>query len=584
MEPAQDQPLKSRDPGLRPATVAGVWRALNAPRQVDGGALRYACIALLAFYVAAAALRPMPGEPLAFWLRAAACAYIAAGAVLGPRIGWRGLRLFTVGLALVLNLVAAIVVLLRGPIPSDLAVIGLTMFGPTVFLQTAVDILLVVAVLVVGAALLLSVWLPSAVGSAAIVIGGALLAGALTALVLILFRDRVSVSTAWWQDACARERALRELTEVAAPQLGEGVVARELATRLRSAFGSGHSALVAVEADGAPRVLATAGLWSAAEPSGAALRALLATLADRRPLHHPALSDAALPWATPGGTLVALPIVLDDQVAGAAVLSAPGRRPVGEEELLLWRAMANQAGVALGSARLFARLQEALRARSEFVNTMSHELRSPLHVIIGYADMLADGRGEVAPAAGRIRANALELLQLVENTLGVARLASGRLTVQASEFELAPLFDELRESVAALPEAGGPPVDWHAAADVPRLRLDRLKVKEIVHNLVSNALKFAGGSAIAVRAANDHGRLRIDVRDHGPGIAADEQVRIFDLFERGGAGAARAAGAGLGLYIVRSLAELMGGEVVLESGPGRGACFTVWLPFRIEDG
>jgi len=578
-------PGGSAEPGIRPATLAGMWRALNAPRSIDGAAVRYACVALLIFYGIAALLRPIPGEPLAAWLRGAVLAYIAAGAVLGPRMGWRGLRLFTVGLALLFNVVTAVLALVRGPVPSDLALLGLTMFGPTVFLQTGVDLLLVVATLGVGAAVLLGVWLPGALATTAIVLGGALLAGAVTAVVLILFRDRVSVSTAWWQEACARERALREFTEVAAPQLGETVVARELATRLRGAFGTGHCAIVAVESGAPPRILATAGIWSGGAPDGEALAALLARLADRQPLLRQRVEDAGLPWATPAGTLVALPIMLDDQVGGAVVLSAAGQRPVSEEDLLLWRAMANQVGVALGSARLFARLQEALRARSEFVNTMSHELRSPLHVIIGYADMLADGRGDAPAAAGRIRANALELLQLVENTLGVARLASGRLTVQASDFELGPLFDELRESVAALPEAGGPAaVAWRTAGDLPPLRLDRLKLKEIVHNLVSNALKFADGAAVTVSAANDHGRLRIEVRDQGPGIAPDEQMRIFDLFERGGAGAARAAGAGLGLYIVRSLAQLMGGDVGLESAPGRGACFTVWLPIRLEDG
>jgi signal transduction histidine kinase len=574
-----------RDPALRPA-LAGMWRALNAPRPVDGAMVRYACLTLLTYYVVAALLRPMPGEPLAFWMRGAVSLYVIAGAVLGPRLGWRGLRVFTVGLALLLNVVTGTLALLRGPVPADLAVVALSMFAPTVFLQTAGDVLLVVVALSLGAAVLLTVWLPAAIGTAAIVLGGALLAGALTALVLILFRDRVSVSTAWWQEACARERMLREFTEVAAPQLGESVVARELATRLRSAFGTGHCAIVAADSEAGPRLLATAGLWSGSAPDAEALRALLASVADHQPLLlHQVVDDTRLPWSTAGGTLVALPIVLDDQMGGAVVLSAASTRLVSEADLLLWRAMANQVGVALGSAHLFARLQEALRARSEFVNTMSHELRSPLHVIVGYADMLADGRGETAQATGRIRANALELLQLVENTLGVARLASGRLTVQPSEFDLAPLFDELRESVAALPEAGRPgSIVWQADADLPRLRLDRLKLKEIVHNLVSNALKFADGGAVAVRAVNDHGRLRIAVRDQGPGIAPDEQLRIFDLFERGGTGASRASGAGLGLYIVRSLAQLMGGDVALDSAPGRGACFTVWLPIRIEDG
>ena len=578
--------LADRRPGARPSAPGELWRALNAARPVDGVAVRYASLALLAFYVAAGLLRPMPGQGLAIWVRGAMCAYIAIGVLAGPRFTWRALRLFTVGLALTLNFSTASLVLLRGPIPGDLAVLALVIFAPTVFLQTATDVLVVVVALAAGATGMLSLSpVPTTTPTAAIVIFGALLTGGLTALVLIIFRDRISVSTDWWQDACARERALREFAEGAAPQLGEGVVARELATRLHHAFATGHCGLVALDAGDGPRVLATAGRWSEAAPTDAALRAMLGPLADRQPRLRSRVGDEALPWATAGGTWVALPVVLDDVVAGAVVLSAPTERPVGDEELLLWRAMANQVGAALESARLFARLQEALRARSEFVNTMSHELRSPLHVILGYAEMIADGRGDPAAAAGRIRANALELLQLVENTLVVARLGGGRLTVQASEFELQALFDELRESVAALPEAGaGAQIEWRIPRGLPPLYLDRLKVKEIVHNLVSNALKFAAGAPIEVAATHDAERLRLEIRDAGPGISAADQARIFDLFERGDARtAAGASGAGLGLYIVRSLTHLMGGEIALESAPGRGAQFTVWLPIRIED-
>jgi signal transduction histidine kinase len=109
-------------------------------------------------------------------------------------------------------------------------------------------------------------------------------------------------------------------------------------------------------------------------------------------------------------------------------------------------------------------------------------------------------------------------------------------------------------------------------------------VKEIVHNLVSNALKFAPAGTVNVHATDAGGRLRIDVDDSGPGISASDQERIFGLFERGNGGAVdTAAGAGLGLYIVKSLAQLMDGEVALTSAPGQGARFTVWLPIRMED-
>jgi signal transduction histidine kinase len=292
---------------------------------------------------------------------------------------------------------------------------------------------------------------------------------------------------------------------------------------------------------------------------------------------------AGLPWLVAGGTLVVLPIAGDDAVAGAIILSTAAPRPIESEELLLWRAMANQVGVAVGSARLFTRLQEALRARSEFINTMSHELRSPLHVILGYLDMMADGT-DPAFVAERIRASALELLQLLENTLSAARLGTGKLRLQPSEFALAQLVNELRESVGALPEAArGVPVRWEVANDLPVVRLDRLKVKEIVHNLTSNALKFTERGEVVVRIGREDQQVRVDVEDTGSGIPRDAQARIFEMFERVETDdGPRAPGVGLGLYIVRSLVRMMGGAVTLASEPGRGSRFTVWLPIGGE--
>src|SRR5262249_11490860 len=166
--------------------------------------------------------------------------------------------------------------------------------------------------------------------------------------------------------------------------------------------------------------------------------------------------------------------------------------------------------VAGYSGRLNERLQwwqeacererAALRAKSEFLSTMSHELRSPLHVIVGYTDMVADH----APAAlraplGRIRSSALDLLQLVENTMNAARLEAGKLQLELATFEPAAVLREVAENVGALPEAKrGVPVRWRVPSSLPAVHLDRLKLKEIVQNLVSNALKFTREGEVTV--------------------------------------------------------------------------------------
>jgi signal transduction histidine kinase len=227
------------------------------------------------------------------------------------------------------------------------------------------------------------------------------------------------------------------------------------------------------------------------------------------------------------------------------------------------------------------RERAALRAKSEFLSTMSHELRSPLHVIVGYADMVADDAPALAAPLARIRGSALDLLQLVENTMNAARLEAGKLQLQLATFEPAAVLREVAENVGALPEAKrGVPIRWRVPASLPFVHLDRLKLKEIVQNLVSNALKFTREGEVTVDAAAEGATLRISVRDTGPGISAAAQTRIFDMFERvePAATGARPPGVGLGLYIVRSLVDLLGGTIGVESAPGEGACFTVRLP------
>ncbi len=232
------------------------------------------------------------------------------------------------------------------------------------------------------------------------------------------------------------------------------------------------------------------------------------------------------------------------------------------------------------------RERAALQAKSEFLSTMSHELRSPLHVIVGYTDMITDeAPATLAPPLARIRGSALDLLQLVENTMNAARLEAGRLQLELAVFEPAAVLREVAENVGALPEAKrGVPVRWRIPPTLPAVHSDRLKLKEIVQNLVSNALKFTRDGEVTVDAAAEDDALRISVRDTGPGISPSAQARIFDMFERGELGSTgpRPPGVGLGLYIVRCLVDLLGGTIGVDSRPGEGACFTVRLPADTE--
>jgi signal transduction histidine kinase len=223
--------------------------------------------------------------------------------------------------------------------------------------------------------------------------------------------------------------------------------------------------------------------------------------------------------------------------------------------------------------------------KSEFVSTVSHELRTPLNVIIGYTQMLRDG------AAGALNAEQLELfervdlrtrelLELIEATLHVGRLETGRDAVILSRVSMSDLARALEASTAGLPRPARVSVCWKLPTDVTgTIMTDGAKVALIVRNLVSNALKFTcdGSVTVVVRPRTDS--LVIEVADTGIGIAPDHVPIIFEMFRQlDTAPTRRHGGVGLGLYIVKQFVDRLHGTVEVESLPGKGSTFRVVLP------
>jgi signal transduction histidine kinase len=583
-------------PSPLPGTWREFWRLANRPTVVDGRGARLACAVLFVVYVLILVLRRDPEHAEFTFLRGIVCLYALLGIAIAGRVNWWGVRAYTVGLGLLMPFVATAVGGLRGHHPPDLAITALATFVPLVFLQTLVDVLVVTAGVIAGDALLLAV-LPRADVPLPIlcnVLGGALAGGVATGVMTILYRNGLQEGLTWWQRACDRERTLREFTEATALQVRSEGLLETLTDRFRSAFGGGQAVIVlAGEVAGACSMVAAEGARETAP-----LAAEIATLMDgaigsRRPIVRERMTETesrqlAERLGVPGAVrcLVALPLVVEGVVGGIVVLTRPALRAISDDDVLLWQAMANQTGVAIANGRLLARLERALRAKSEFLSTMSHELRSPLHVVIGYAEMLREG-GDVlgsAEIAGRIGRSAVDLLRLVEDTLTVAQLEAGRITVRADEFAPAEVLGELAEGVRTLPEAKhGVPVHWDVAAEMPRVRLDRLKFKEVVQNLVSNALKYTLAGEVRVTVTTREAELTVAVRDTGVGIPTDAQARIFEMFERvEQSNGRRPPGVGLGLYIVDRLVRAMRGSVELWSVIGQGSVFTVRLPTRLE--
>jgi signal transduction histidine kinase len=256
-------------------------------------------------------------------------------------------------------------------------------------------------------------------------------------------------------------------------------------------------------------------------------------------------------------------------------------QPFGSAEHLAAQGVADQAFTALCAAHLYEDATRASRLKSEFVSTMSHELRTPLNVIMGYNQLLNETLPpdpETTRALDAVRRAGNELLELVEATLDLGRLETGRESMREEPLRIRELFDELAREFAGVPRPTGVALGWDAGDD-PTIVVDRRKLKTVLKNLVDNALKFTPAGSVRVDCMSLGDRYRLRVMDTGIGIRPEDQAVVFEMFRQADSSDTRRyGGAGLGLYIVRQLARLLLGEVTLESQPGRGTTFTLTLP------
>ncbi len=240
----------------------------------------------------------------------------------------------------------------------------------------------------------------------------------------------------------------------------------------------------------------------------------------------------------------------------------------------------------LQQAKLHA--DAANQAKTRYITTISHELRTPLNAILGYAHIL-DGDPDMPAkrqqAVKVIRRGGEHLLSLIDASLDLARIESGRLKVEAAPFSPAALVDDISRLLAPQAQARGLAFDCVPDELPAWVRGDAKRLQQVLTNLLGNAIKFSvSGGQVRLAAHYSREMARFEIEDNGPGMSADELARVFEPFERG-SGAARAGGTGLGLTIARSLTELMGGEMKVSSQPGQGTRFELlfFLP-RCEPG
>lgn len=230
-----------------------------------------------------------------------------------------------------------------------------------------------------------------------------------------------------------------------------------------------------------------------------------------------------------------------------------------------------------------AELERAIEARTRFLAMMSHELRTPLNAIGGYADLLALGvRGPVLPEQvedlGRIRRNKDQLLHIIADILHFSRVDAGYLALRSDDIDLSDAFVRVSDTVRPLFEAKGVTLVVHETMGF--VRADSVRLQQVLVNLLTNSCNFtSAGGSVSLAAARDDEWVELTVRDTGIGIPPEQLEAIFEPFVQVDASLTRrVGGAGLGLSIVRELANAMGGTVRVESTVGRGSTFTVTLP------
>ena len=250
-----------------------------------------------------------------------------------------------------------------------------------------------------------------------------------------------------------------------------------------------------------------------------------------------------------------------------------------DEALQTAKLQAEEATRVAEEARRTADL--ANQAKSRYISAISHELRTPLNSILGYAQLMGEDQA-VPPhrkqAVNVIKRGGEHLLSLIEGTLDIARIESGKLTLNVRPMHFADCIHEMTGMFEPQAAAKGLGFRFEAQGSLPEVvRADEKRVRQILINLLGNAVKFTSSGEVLLRVRYARELATIEIQDTGPGLSADEISQIFEPFARGSSPAQAAPGAGLGLTMAKMLTDLMGGELTVASTPGEGATFRVRL-------
>ena len=290
-----------------------------------------------------------------------------------------------------------------------------------------------------------------------------------------------------------------------------------------------------------------------------------------------------------------IPLIIQDQILGALNLYTREKHEFSNEEVEFFNTLGAQAAMAIHNSQLYEQiktannaLEKTLEVKSALVGVMAHELKTPIQVIIGTANMLSAGMcgkltEEQEARVHKIETSADELLQLIDAALDMAQPKRERISVRGETVDVGTLLRDLASEFAEPFAKKGVELEMREPSERILIETDRLRVKEILRNLIENARKYTAKGKVEV-AAREYGDGRIEfcVKDTGEGIKAELLPKIFELFYRIEPAIENdRSGAGLGLNIVKRLLELLSGEIQVESEVGKGTCFRVFLPRQL---
>jgi PAS domain S-box-containing protein len=286
---------------------------------------------------------------------------------------------------------------------------------------------------------------------------------------------------------------------------------------------------------------------------------------------------------------VVAPLIVDKKPFGAVTfVTAESGRIYGQEETILASEISRRASLAIENARAYTEARTAIEIRDNFMSIASHELRTPLSALTILMTSLSraasqDRLIQLGPQGLRDRMAKAErqttqLTRLVDRLLDVSRLSSREMQLDLAKVDLAEVTREVISRMEDATSRGASQI--HLRVDGPAVgQWDPSRLDQVVTNLLTNAVKYGAGSPITISVGPlPPDRIRLVVKDEGPGIASEHQERVFGQFER--AASPNSPGMGLGLWIISRIVQAHGGSVTLQSSPGQGACFTVELPIE----